>query len=67
MDLEGIMVSEKCQRKIIPYDFTYVRNLFKKTGFIDTENRLVVVRGKDGTRAKWVKMVKGTKVKLQDK
>ena len=49
MDLEGITVSEKCQRKIIPYDFTYVRNLFKKTGFIDTENRLVVVRGKDGT------------------
>ena len=45
-----------------------MRNLKKKkTGFIDTENRLVVARGKDGTWAKWVKMVKNTKFKLQDK
>ena len=51
MDLEGIMLSEISQAENVRYlyDFTYMWNLKNKTNsLIDTENKLVVARGKTG-------------------
>lgn len=47
MDLEGNILSEISQRKKTPYDFTSVWNLNKtKSKLIDTENKLMVARGR---------------------
>ena len=43
------MLSEICQTEKMPNDFTYMWNLKNKTNrLIDTENKLVVARGKTG-------------------
>ena len=64
MDLEGIVLSEVRQRqKPILYDLIYMWNLKKKknqkqkneTKAIDTENRLMVARGRGGNGWRWSK------------
>ena len=68
MDVQGIVLSEIRQRKT-PYDFTYMWNLKKKqtnkqvkNKLVDTENRLVVARGRCGGWVKWVTGVKTYKL-----
>ena len=46
------------KKRKIKYGLLYVESKIKKPEFIDTENRLMVARGRGGDGAKWVKVIK---------
>ena len=62
MDLEGIMPSEISYTEKDKYCIAClifgIRKTIQKNKLMDTENRLVVARGRGWGLAKWVKVVK---------
>lgn len=49
--MQAIMLSKISRReRKIPYDFTHMWSVKNKTKFVNTEKRLMVVRGEGGWR-----------------
>ena len=63
MDFESIMLSERSQteRQIVAEYSSHYHMEHWKTGLIETENGLVVPRGRHGRQKKWIKVTQGIK------